>query len=200
MASKQSRKGFTIIELMIAISIFAAAMTLVLAGVIFIARQYQQASNRVALEDASRNVHQQVLQSIQFSGIDTESATSGSYTATCVGNIMYVYGARAANGAVIANSADYTAQAEGLFVKDNLNSCNSADVSTANARNILPTGAKVAGFSVSAAGAVSTQFAKAPTDLLSFNAGEVTCNTTITGREYCATVKLDSAAARRVRD
>jgi prepilin-type N-terminal cleavage/methylation domain-containing protein len=193
----RNRKGFTIVELMIAISVFATAMTLVLAGVIFISRQYQQTSNRVALEEASRNIHQQIIQSIQFSGTNILSeVTVGPYSAVCVGNYMYIFGA---NEPVNAQ-ATYNSQADGLFIKENPGvSCDSALVNTTNARNLLPSGAKVTLFSVSPTGNISTVFAKSPSDLLNYpGSGIVTCNTTITGKEFCATVKFDSAAARRV--
>lgn len=191
-----SKKGFTIVELMIAISVFATAMTLVLAGVIFISRQYQQTSNRVALEEASRNVHQQITQSIQFSGTNISEITVAPYSAVCVGNYMYIFGANEP----VNNQANYSSQREGLYVKDNPGvSCDPTLVNINGARNLLPAGAKVTLFSVTLAGDVSTVFAKSPVDLLSFPGGGVaTCNTTITGKEFCATVRLDSSASRRV--
>lgn len=192
-----NKKGFTIVELMIAISIFATAMTLVLAGVIFISRQYQQTSNRVALEEASRNVHQQITQSIQFSGTNILSeVTVSPYSAVCVGNYMYIFGANEP----VNTQANYSSQREGLFVKENPGvTCDPALVNINGARNLLPAGAKVTLFSVTPTGNVSTVFAKSPDDLLSFpGGGVVTCNTTITGKEFCATVRLDSSASRRV--
>lgn len=193
----KNNKGFTVVELMIAISVFATAMTLVLAGVIFISRQYQQTSNRVALEEASRNIHQQITQSIQFSGTNILSEVTGApYSAVCVGNYMYIYGANEP----VNSQAAYISQAEGLYIKDNPGvTCDPALVNINGARNLLPSGAKVTLFSVTATGNVSTVFAKAPDDLLSYpGGGVVTCNTTITGREFCATVRLDSSATRRV--
>jgi prepilin-type N-terminal cleavage/methylation domain-containing protein len=193
----KNNKGFTVVELMIAISVFATAMTLVLAGVIFISRQYQQTSNRVALEEASRNIHQQITQSIQFSGTNIlPEVTVPPYSAVCVGNYMYIYGANEP----VSLQANYISQSEGLYVKDNPGiTCDTALVNINGARNLLPSGAKVTLFSVSSTGNVSTIFVKSPDDLLRYSGGVVDgCSTTITGKEFCATVKLDSSATRRV--
>jgi prepilin-type N-terminal cleavage/methylation domain-containing protein len=192
-----NKKGFTIVELMIAVSVFSTAMVLVLAGVVFISRQYQQTSNRVALEEASRNIHQQITQSIQFSGTNIVSEiTVGPYSAVCAGNYMYIFGANEP----VDSQAAYYFQPEGLFIKENPGTaCDPALVNITGERNLLPVGAKVTLFSITATGNVSTVFSKSPEDLLNFiGGGEVSCNTTITGKEFCATVKLDSSASRRV--
>lgn len=201
--SKSKERGFTIVELMIAVSIFAIAITLVLAGVIFIARQYQQASNRVAMEDATRNLHQQIIQSVQFGKIIIPDAgkglfTNSGYRATCVGNYMYIYGE-----AKIVDQSSYEGKEEGLYIKDNTTGCAQADISKVNARNLLPPGAKVVEFSVSDQGEINTTVANSPPDLLEIvNSGgsfDVSCKSAITGREFCAIVSLNSAANQRIK-
>jgi prepilin-type N-terminal cleavage/methylation domain-containing protein len=197
MAYKIKHRGFTIIELMIAMTVFSAAMVIVLAGVIVISRQYQQASNRVAMEEATRNIHQQIGDSIRFSGVSvTNSSPSGDWVATCVGNLMFVYPI----STPFAGSIDqFNSRNSGLFVKQD-GDCNvPADVGPSGAVNVLPGGAKVTRFSVTDT-EILTTFAKSPGDLLTIPAsgGQVTCNITITGREFCAAVSMQSSVVRRV--
>lgn len=220
MGSRATNKGFTIIELMIAVAVFATTMAIVLAGVIFISRQYQQASNRVALEEASRDIHQQITQSIQFSGkaltdsdnngiADEKTPTGSDYSAVCIGNYMYIYGS---TEPVVPDGSGNFSYTEGLYIKNNLNNCAESDVNlSADANgvkpvNLLPPYSFVSKFKVTTTGSVSTVFVRLPEDaddMLSLapagpNAGDAQCNITIAGREFCATVKLESSATRRV--
>jgi prepilin-type N-terminal cleavage/methylation domain-containing protein len=199
MAYKRNNGGFTVVELMIAISVFATAMTLILAGVIFISRQYQQTSNKVQLEDASRTVHQQITQSIQFSGRDVSAKIpNGQYSARCVGNYMYIY----SSAEPVSNQTVYASMSEGLYVKDNANNCAASDINITGATNLLPKGAKVVKFEITTTGttsSLSTTFSKSPADILVFSGpGDVRCDSASKGREFCATVTLDSTATRRI--
>lgn len=198
----KSHKGFTIVELMIAISVFAVAMTMVMAGVLFIGRQYQQAAARVAIEEASRNVHQQVTQAMKFTG-DSSSGGIGptNYDTECVGNEMYIFGDKANK---IFNEGDYNGQEEGLYVGEKLPSCDASAVdvtaATSGFTNILPSGAKVIVFNVSEP-LFNTVIVKAPSgggDLLDFSGPIVRCNISLAGKEFCSVVSFYSVAEKRI--
>jgi prepilin-type N-terminal cleavage/methylation domain-containing protein len=212
MAYKIKNKGFTIVELMIAITVFSTAMVLVLAGVILISRQYQQASNRVAIEEATRNIHQQIGDAIRFSGansIKPLNPATGQWWAMCVGNLMFVYPSNTPF-TVDANAFD-TSLAEGLYIKQGV-SCVEGNVNVSSPLpplppiiNLLPSGAKVTRFSVNGTtGNITTTFAKSPGDLLNIPSstdlepGKVSCNAIITGREFCAAVSMQSTVNGRV--
>lgn len=194
-----SKKGFTIVELMIAISIFATAMTLVLAGVILVSRQYQHASNKVALEDVSRSIHQQISQSLRFSSVVNGPNLLGGKMVFCVGKDKYVYGQTP-----IINSASFTAQTEGLYMGDNTDNCGSNAFPTGS-RNLLPDEAKVAYFNFdSSTDTLTTIFIKAPSDggdlvKVVSNPVEAGCDGTKFGREYCASTKFISTATGRIK-
>lgn len=196
-----NKKGFTIVELMIAIAIFAVVSMMVTFAVVFIGRQYKQASTRVNLESASRDVHQQVSESIQFAGGDQLSPASNSsgYQVTCIGDKQYAYGG---NGGSFS-AATYTSTKVGLYVFDiPTGTCPNVGASPAG-KNALPDGAKVLKFDYnSGTSTLSTVFVSADADLLNLStnptADAVLCSTAVTGKEYCSVVKLQSTASRRV--
>jgi prepilin-type N-terminal cleavage/methylation domain-containing protein len=194
---RTNQRGFTIVELMIAISVFAVAMILVTAGVIVIGRQYQQGTNRVKLESATREVHQNVTDAIKFAGEEIENPPDiGSWRSTCIGNQQYVY---AATPDPLSQAA-YNGLNRGLFVQTKpTGPCTT--VLSGDSKNLLPENAVVLKFSVGG-DQVSTVFAAADGDLLNLTSpqtpDDVVCRANIAGKEFCAVVKLDSTALRRV--
>lgn len=197
MVFKKSQ-GFTIVELMIAMTTFTVAVTLITTGVIFIGRQYKQAVTRVDLESASREIHQQVAQSIQFSGADAQTITPpGDYSATCIGDKQYIYGTSQAD----YDAATYDALNSGLYYKDiPEGSCPGIDTTNLGI-NLLPDGAKVVAFDYNSF-VFSTVFVYSDSDLINVGstptADQIACKGGVSGREYCAVVKLDSSVARKV--
>jgi len=199
------KTGFTIVELMIALSLFAVVSVIVLAGVLFIGRQYQQSSDRIAIEDASRNLHQQISQSLQFSPkptVDAFTPIPGQpFSKFCVGKDKYVF-----NRTQIIDGPSYESAAEGLYLLS-YDGCSNATTSP-DAVNLLPPGAKVAYFNFDfSTGTLSTIIIKAPSDggdLIKDVSGppaqpeEAGCDSTVTRREYCTSVKFDSATVGRL--
>lgn len=195
---RQARRGFTIVELMIAITVFSIVATLVMAGVIYVARQYQQVTNRIAIEEASRSFHQQVLQSLQYTSVDvTEPSPELGYRAYCVGNNMFIFG-----GSTVTDGASFESQKEGLYVKQisglGCDIPNSVSEITGQ-QNLLPEGAKVVGLSIdSVTGVIKTTFVKSGTDLLDFSSlPTLKCKMEV-GKEWCAVVSFESMAKRRI--
>lgn len=193
MVFNKTKKGFTVVELMIAISVFATTMVIVLAGVILISRQYQQSSNKIALEDAARNMHQQIADSIKFSNSDVVvNNTNATYNALCVGGDMYLFGKFSAP----YGQNEYNNITPGLFLQKATDKCATVTMN-ADAANLLPNNAKVTKFTITNT-EISTQFVKSDFDLLELGNQSVQCKIAISGREFCAVVSLDSTAIRRV--
>jgi prepilin-type N-terminal cleavage/methylation domain-containing protein len=196
---RTNQHGFTIVELMIAISVFAVAMILVTAGVIVIGRQYQQGTNRVKLESATREVHQNVTDAIKFAGeeILPPPADSAGWRSVCVGDQQYIYAATPDP----VSQAVYNGLNRGLFVQTKPAGACVTSAPGASAKNLLPEDAVVLKFSVGG-NQVSTVFAAADGDLLNLTSpqtpDDVVCRANIAGKEFCAVVKLDSTALRRV--
>lgn len=111
MNSKNSQKGFTIIELMVAIIVFSAVLMLCAYAILHVGRMYHKGTLVNAVQDASRRLGDDVVQAIQF-GAGSNSiafirnpATTQTFgvapntvevNAICIGEIRYSY---AVNGA-----------------------------------------------------------------------------------------------------
>lgn len=209
MAFKLGRqKGFTIIELMIAMSIFAVAMTIITTGVIFIGRQYKQAVSRVKLEDSSREIHQQIAQSIQFAGTEPTADTSnGTWVAWCVGDKKYTFAKQSYAVSPTYTATEYTALSKGLYmetVTPGVPCAFSSPTTNPLAVNLLPKEGVVMLFWYDIAQKkLTTKFAMGEEDLLGLTStatpvDTIFCKTNINGKEYCAVVQLSSTAIRRV--
>lgn len=89
--SKLESGGFTIIELMIAISVLSVIMLVSSSAIIFIARQYQNGVTRTTLQSASRQLHQKITDSIKFSDSEIISTSNSGYSAICIGSSRYFF-------------------------------------------------------------------------------------------------------------
>jgi prepilin-type N-terminal cleavage/methylation domain-containing protein len=94
----KKQSGFTILELMIAISVFTVAILLVTTGVIQIGREYRLGATRAKLNTFTRELHGQFTQEIQYSGLSPvivdaipPATLPGGYNhAICMGNTRYL--------------------------------------------------------------------------------------------------------------
>ena len=205
---KPKQQGFTIVELMIATGVFATIVMVITVGIIFIGRQFQQTSTRVKLENATREIHQQVEQSIAFSSVDSVNSSANSgWISTCIGNKRYTY-AETATGTPSYTTASYTSAKPGLYVDDisvTPGSCtvlSNPDSSASGASNMLPSGSKVLYFNVNS-GTITTKLAYADADLLTLTStpqsySAVECKALVTGKEYCSVVQLSSSTSKRI--
>ncbi|MEI7632499.1 MAG: prepilin-type N-terminal cleavage/methylation domain-containing protein [bacterium] len=69
----KSAKGFTIVELMVATSVFSAILLISLAGLIQIGRMYQKGVTSSQTQETSRGVMDEITQAIQFNGGNVKS-------------------------------------------------------------------------------------------------------------------------------
>ena len=201
MAYKNRQKGFTIIELMIAISVFAAAVVLITMGVLLISRQYQQGSTRTKLESANREVHQTFTQAVQFANgtYQTNSVVYAGYTASCIGTKRFIYGSQPT---LPYDESKYNSLNPGLYI-DSVDNKTCPNTSNPKAgTNLLPPGAKVVQFDFDdVQKKFTTKFVSSPGDLLDYGTlpeYNIKCNSGIAGREFCAVVQLTSSAIQRV--
>lgn len=200
-----NKRGFTVVELMIAVAVFSVAIVFVLAGVIYIARKYQQSSVRISLEDSARNIHQQVIQASQFSQTSVKSAvardaSSGNLTARCIGRDMYIFDKRASNVSSI-NTTAYDSLQSGLWLKrDATGGCAQDDVKLDGAVNLLPDYTKTIVFDYTNS-KLTTLFVRAPDNTylkLGATSSDTKCDYSKAGREFCADVILTSYSVGRI--
>lgn len=198
----RGKAGFTIVELMIAISVFSAASTMILVGVLYISKQYQQATNRVALEEASRSFHAQALQSLQYTNRAAEQTSDGGFQAVCLGNQMYVYGSQNFGSLTTAGErlSAYGIQQPGLYVLNNISDCSLGSFNPSDHVNVLPENAKVYELQIDdVVGSIKTTFIKSDSDLLDLSDSSPTCSAAVSGREWCAVVSYESLGKRRIK-
>jgi prepilin-type N-terminal cleavage/methylation domain-containing protein len=75
-SSRSSSSGFTIIELLIALSVFAVVMILITTGVLKFSRQYYEGVIQGKTQDTARAIIDDITRSIQFSGGDVTKLTT----------------------------------------------------------------------------------------------------------------------------
>jgi hypothetical protein len=210
MAFKIRQRGFTIVELMIAISVFSVAVVLITLGVMVISRQYQQSSTRIKLETANREIHQIITQAVQFTGgTPIYNDSLADWDAFCVGTQRFTF-AKQPNA---YDAPAYDALKAGLYL-DTVpeNTCPNPDVAgtligggagtatIADRDNLLPPGAKVVFFNYdNDSNQFSTKFVSSSSDLINLGTPDlISCINVIAGKEFCAVVQLTSSAIRRV--
>ncbi|MDZ7786536.1 MAG: prepilin-type N-terminal cleavage/methylation domain-containing protein [Candidatus Saccharibacteria bacterium] len=192
--SKQ--KGFTIVELMIATTVFSVILLIMSAGLIYIGKVYYRTVAQNKVQETSRAIMDSVAQSIQFSGGDvTVSDPNGK--ATCVGNIKYF---KTEN--VIVNSGS-----DGLQRSNGATSCSNSVGS--DSEQLIPEGMFLRDFEVSQIGdsdlyTIHVQVVSVPGDELvnladgSSELFDGTNCKTGPGSEYCATSRLETTVKKRL--
>ena len=90
---KQREHGFTIIELLIATTVFSVILLLITLGILHIGKSYYQASNQSRTQQVTRNILDEVSQAIQFSGSSSvvTGLSNGSVGGVCINGMMYDY-------------------------------------------------------------------------------------------------------------
>lgn len=192
MESKEAQRGFTIVELMIAVTIFSITITLISAAIIQIGKYYQQGNTKTRLNSLAREIQTNISQDYQFSGMDPLTATvniSGQpHQALCIGTTRYLYS--------INND-------QALYI-DKISSptdC-STGVNVSTARKPLPKNAKVNALSFNSASitgvrVLEIRFVVGDQDLFIDNNYNNNCKVEA-GREFCAVISLSSSFARKV--
>lgn len=191
--------GFTILELMIAISVFSVAIILVTTGVILVGRYYQQGATKSKLLATTREIHSQFTQNVQLSasssvyigGIVTWNSTDYYYN--CIGNTRYLL------------------SAQGDFMTEDITgkSCTSEET-VENPIHPLPKDARaVRGSDGTEAFAITnkhglyqleTRFVIGSQDMFVDDDYKNVCQNNVLGSAFCSVVSLNSEAARKVID
>lgn len=196
MELKSSQKGFTILELMIAIAVMGVTLLLVTMGVIQVSRYYQQAQTKTALLNANRELHQKFAQDLQYSGyvpLGTTASplTKSGYNIACVGTTRYIWK---------ANS--FT---DNFFGTDTITSegqCTTNNIDTTVTSSPMPPNTRVTKFELTQVNGfyqLTTRFIAANnTDLFTGNDYTKDCIGVAFGGSFCATGQLSSTLVRKV--
>ncbi|MBP7834831.1 type II secretion system protein [Candidatus Saccharibacteria bacterium] len=179
-AKVTKQKGFTIVELMIATSIFTVAILLSSSVIIGISKTYQRASYTTKLNDASRNFHQDIKNAAN-QGNDVLPVINGSTKWICAGTTVYYW----------TESSDAYNNG-GLYKLDNVSTCPTSPPSSG--LNILPDGAYVynSGADTSSPRTLTTNFGTGTADMHEESKLQKECLPTLSGGDFCAQVTYKS--------
>lgn len=84
-------KGFTIVELMIALSVLSVLLMLTTATLIQIGKLYSKGINQAAAQNAARSIANEIAAQLQFTDQAPQPAAVGSTRALCIGRQRYTY-------------------------------------------------------------------------------------------------------------
>lgn len=185
------KKGFTIVEVMIAVVVFSTISLLTVIVVMGMARQYQKGSYTVQLNDASRSVHQDIRDTLAYGSTIQHGVLAGNKNYLCTGNIVYFW---YNSGNNIINNGLYRT------IKPTTDTCE--DAATAGiGKNILPREGFVSSFTVTDWGGISeisTRFNVGTKDMYQNTTDFSQCLATLSGGDFCAVVNYKSSVKPRI--
>ncbi len=105
---QRNASGFTILELMVATTIFAVILLVLTAGVLSFTRDYFASVTRTKTQTVARAVVDDITRAIQFSGVEPvlDRDANGNIKAICIGNVAY-YSATGTELSKINNAAKH---------------------------------------------------------------------------------------------
>lgn len=194
--------GLTIVELLIAITVFSIVLLLITTAIMQFSRQYYKSVHASAAQAVARNAIDSISQAVQFGslGSNIEPTSAGNplneYQHFCAGGYEYKYKIGQKYGTSVAISASNP----GLYVvPNNDSSCTAGAFS--GGKQLLSNNMRVSELDISKSGelfTISIAIAYGDDDLLTdSNSGDVKCGTDA-GNEYCAVSKLSTKVMRRV--
>lgn len=124
---RQNRRGFTIIELMIATSVFSLILLVVAAGSLQIGRLFYKGFSGARAQTAAREIIEEVARAIQFGGSDPTAVTTVSVPPSgmpvsyfCIDNIRYSFAVDVRNAAFGGYTGGADARAPHVMFRDKL--------------------------------------------------------------------------------
>ncbi len=206
-----NQRGFTIIELMIALTVLSTLLLMSTVILIQIGALYMKGVNSANLQNASRTILADVSSSLQFTGNDISYGTPQNYpggltvNAVCIGSTRYSY----VQNRELGTDFDSTLTNHVLWrdTLPNAGACSPLDISAASVDmttkgyEMVPQHMRLVNFTISQDSTDPTVFtvtvwmAYGDTDLL--GAGYTTCKGG-SGQQFCGTTQLSTTVKRRI--
>ena len=208
--SQRSSKGFTIIELLIATSVFSIILLVLASGLIEIGRLYYKGVISSKTQETARVIAEDIGRSIQFSGGQVSPlVTTGGINSYCVGGRRYSF-------KLNVQTKDKPAIVHGLLVDNPTSDCVASitggpgvaqDFTTPldKSEELLGVNMRLSDLVISQVGTTNLYTVRVyvtygDDDLLSdkmLPAGLDTCNTG-SGSQFCATSILNTIVEKRI--
>lgn len=210
---KLQSRGFTLVELMIATSIFSVIMMISLYSFLQISRYYTKGISIIRTQDATRNLAADIVAQLQMSSglVETLAISPSGYYRTCLGNKIYQYAPNIiedGTGRALASYSNLTALGCAAVTPDN-----------ATKQVLLKTGTRLLELTAVPVNGTSAQLFSVNVALLfapddgdgSLPGTELVetgtdptvysqwrCKTAVKGSEYCALSRISTMVYRRV--
>lgn len=211
------QKGFTIVELMIAMGVFAMVLLIITTAFIQISKVYYKGITETNTQNAARSVMDSISQAIQFNGGTVDVPVVGAPAANtdyaiCIGPQRYTYRL----GAESMESSPKPSQTYHAMVRDTpTGGCsttspptiNVADLTTNHAssspKDLLGPRMRVAKFSITSAGTnlykIQIRVVYGDDDLLNNPAAaNASCKGVSAGSQFCSYSELSTIVQKRV--
>ena len=206
---KNQSEGFTIIELMIAITIFSVVLLAAGATLTQISRLYYKGVITNKTQNISRSLIDEISQNLQFSSGVVNSATNGQTQSVCIGSTRYTF----VLNKQIKQGDSRTLHALWRDKISGVGSCgdNQPNLSDENpvgdeGKELLETGMRLKSLSVTDTGrneiySITVGVMHGDDDLINFTSpgSPKDCKGDITGSQWCALSELTTQIYSRVR-
>ena len=199
-------RGFTILELLIAMGVFSFVLLLVTVVIIGIGNLYSKGINQSKTQDAVRYIADDVSQHLQYSsgfttGVDVYAIDPNNKTESyCVAGTRYSYVIGKKTGDLIRG-----ATIKHIVWRDDFNgACTPADLTsqtpTPSGKELVPANTQLTKFSISPSVSPYTISVGlgygSPENYTNLNNGDIQCAGSAT--QYCATSELTTIAVKRL--
>ena len=213
--------GFTIVELMIASTVFSVILILISIGLISVGRVFFKGVTLTNTQEVTGVITEDIASSIQLSGesITFPITANGSTKGFCIGTRRYSY----LEGVQLSDNPSSSDQAKHVFMVDRVPSCNNSTQaqslslgSTPVGKELLSPKMRLGGLNIQPKGiglyAVTVRVVSGDKDLLcspslsdcntstppaSLVFGEITCKNTV-GSQFCGVSELTTSAYKRI--
>jgi len=220
---KNNKSGFTIIELMIATTVFSLVLMICLAGILQITKMYYRSVTQNNTREVARSVTDEIGEAIRFSSqairlgpavagpqINDVSGITPDTGYFCIGDKRYSY---AIDRQVKSNPVANTKQKKHALWVDTLGGCAgplilSDDNPSPEGRDLVPQNMRLFDLSIKNVGntgdvyEISVGVAYGDDDLLfprpQESPTELTCEGAFVGSEFCATTNLTVTVQKRL--
>lgn len=207
--AREEQKGFTIVELMVALSVLSILLVMSTVILIQIGRLYTKGVNQAATQNAARDIINDLSSQLQVSGNAPDSSTPG---VICIGNLRYTFNL---NHKLVTPPASGTYVIHVLWrdtladnsscVAVNLTAVTPSDTHTLPGSGVemIPLNARLTDFLITSnqnnTYAIKVTVAYGDDDLVNYDSvhDTTTCSNGI-GTEFCAVSSLNITVARRL--
>ncbi len=214
MRLRDSKAGFTIIELMIASAVLSTILLLVTALMISIGSLYYKGVNESSVQDDVRSIATDVSQQLQISDGFTTASSNLSYPnvqAYCVGSMRYTFITGVEIGQTVGVGGSGTTYYHILWRDTNptpgnctIDNTNGGALTTENPSDsggteLIAPNSRLTAFSITGSSpyAISVGVAYGAADLLNLNGINTTCKGG-TGDQFCGTASLTTTVVQRI--